>query len=136
MSKPLVEQLEAEIGKLDKKALWSYLEQSRKMKKEAEVIEKLVKERCRELMGDAESLSLDGDQGIYIQYMPRYEVPVVDAERIVQDKTYLYDILKVDLTKAKEILPGDLFLELQTYKQLKGEPTKKLMVGKIKGVEL
>lgn len=131
----LIDQLQTEIDSLDNKALWSYLEQSRKMKKEATEIEKIIKDRCKVLMGDSDSLALEGDAGVYVQYSPRYEVSVINAESLVEDKTMLYDILTVDMAKAKEVLPELLFLELQTKKELKGEPTKKLMVGKIKGYE-
>lgn len=135
MPKPKEEQLRLEISQQDKKGLWLYLDQSRKMKKEAELIEDLVKERCKELMGEDESLALDGDAGVYIQYSPRYEVPYNAAREVIQDETMLYDITKIDMTKAKAILPGDLYLLLKTKQELKGEPTKKLMVGKIKGYE-
>ena len=126
------EQLAKEINGLDHKGLWHYLEKARKLKAESTLIETLVKDRCRELMGDAENLPLDGDAGVYIEYSPRYEVPLMDAEFVVQDQDMLSQILKVDLKLAEEILPSSLWLELKTRRKLKGEPTKKLMVGKIK----
>lgn len=135
MSKPLLEVLATDISKLDNKDLWHYLEQAREMKAQGEAIEKLIKSRCVELMGDADSIALEGDAGVYIQYSPRYEVSYNDAQNVVKDVTMLYDITKIDMTKAKEILPGDLFLELKIKQTLKGDPIKKLMVGKIKHYE-
>ena len=128
----LKEQLQAKIDQLDKVGLWSYLETSRRMKTQATLIEELVKARCKLLMGDQDSLALDGDAGVYTQYSPRYEVSLLAAEELIHDQDMLHEIVKVDMTKAKEILPEPVFLELQTKRVLKGEPTRKLMVGKLK----
>ena len=132
MENTKLEQLQTEVNQLDHKGLWFYLEKSRLMKKEAETIESLVKDRCKLLMGNDEQMALDGDAGVYIQYSPRYEVSVFSAKQVVADEDLLELITKVDMTKAKEVLPQTVFLELQTKKQIIGEPTRKLMVGKIK----
>lgn len=128
------EQLKVEIDQLDKVRLWQYLEKSRKLKTAAILIEDLIKARCKELMGNAETFALDGDAGVYIQYSPRYEVSVFSAKQVVADEDLLELITKVDMTRAKEVLPQTVFLELQTKKQIVGEPTRKLMVGKIKKI--
>lgn len=120
-----------EMRLVDGKTMWMLLEQSRALTAEAEYIEKKVKEVCRTLIKDGDHLALDGDRGYYIQEMQRKEVPVIDAERIVEDKTMLYDILKVDMKKAEELLEPELFEELKAQQVAKGDPIRKMMVGKV-----
>ena len=61
----------------------------------------------------------------------KYDISLADAENIIGDQDLLAECVKVDLKKAKEVLPKELYIELEGKRKIISE-SKMLITGKIK----
>lgn len=130
---PTRKDLVALISPMDNVTLGLKWEQLRKEKKLLELLEEVMKESFEQRMGDQTQLVFSGDYGVFKKISYRYEVPIYEAERVIQDQDLLSEITKVDMTKAKEVLTGELFKELESKRVVAKEVTQ-LMTGKLKNI--
>lgn len=131
MENSIKKSLKEEVAQLSREQLWDYWEGLRNQKKQIETAESIIKERLIEELGENDSLTLKDDAGVFWRTTSKYEVSISDAENIIGDQDLLSECVKVDLKKAKEVLPKELYIELEGKRKIVSE-NKILITGKIK----
>ena len=128
--KPVEEKIRQEIAEMTPEQKWKAWEGLKARKSLTKMYEDALKETFITDMGDNESLELHNGAGVYWQTKNYKDIQAEKAQAIVDDLDLFTQIVKVDMKKAKEILPEEVFKELKNNQEVI-RTTRSLMTGKV-----
>lgn len=109
-----VKTVQNEIGSKSLPELWKELQVVSEQIKIAELVETAIKDRIKKEMGDdLEKLEMYDGLGAYYQYRTSKEVSMSSARALLDDADTIDLISKIDLHKAKEVLSGEVYKQLE-----------------------
>lgn len=109
-----VKTVQTEINSKSLPDLWKELQVVSEQIKIAELVETAIKDRIKKELGDElEQLEMVDGMGAYYQYRTTKEVSMSSARALLDDADTIDLISKIDLHKAKEVLSGEVYKQLE-----------------------
>lgn len=99
-----------------------------------ETTRKFLEQRLRKELGDKPYLDIENGQGVYWEERTFYSVDPHEAELLVPNPKDFYQIVSVDMSKARKVLDTDTYQILES-KQHPEKTVVALKTGKIKQAE-